>query len=235
MSWCFVQTITSKLTLRCGGNDELFKARNGEKLCKIKHLVQMRSSHLVFGWLLELHLCGQPAGHGSSHLVFGWLLEQVDDVRQQGRRSSHLVFGWLPELITLCHEDEHLIKPPREWVATVDPQAIVEVTRRRAGRGMSAADLKDAKAAAAQTGENGEELLNAFFSARKTPQIREHQWVSQNNAISPYDFLLSLVDGKARHVDANSTAAKFETPLYLSTGEIRHALASDIPYDIYRL
>jgi hypothetical protein len=136
--------------------------------------------------------------------------------------ASHPVMDWLePELI--------------EGVATGDPQAIAEVTKRRAGRGMSAADLKDAKAAAAQTGENGEELLNAFFSARKDPKIREHQWVSQENAISPYDFLLSFVDGKTHHVDAKSTAAKFETPLYLSTGEIRHALASEIPYDIYRL
>jgi hypothetical protein len=133
--------------------------------------------------------------------------------------------------------------PIRDWlepgllegVATGDPKAISEVVKRRAGRGMSAADLKDAKASAAQTGESGEELLNAFFSAGKEAKVSEHKWISQENAISPYDFLLNLVDGKTRHVDAKSTAAKFETPLYLSTGEIKHALSSDIPYDIYRL
>lgn len=135
---------------------------------------------------------------------------------------SHPVRDWLePELL--------------EGVAIGDAVAVAEVIKRRPGRGMSAADLKAAKVSAERTGEIGEELLDAFLGSGADPQIEDHKWVSQENAISPYDFLVNLAGGVARHVDAKSTSGKFEVPLYLSTAEIRHALASDVPYDIYRL
>lgn len=136
-----------------------------------------------------------------------------------------------------------LFHPVRDWlepellegVAIGDAVAVAEVIKRRPGRGMSALDLKAAKVAAERTGEVGEELLDAFLSSGAEPQIQDYKWASQDNAISPYDFLVNLVGGEARHVDAKSTSGKFEVPLYLSTAEIRHALASGVPYDICRL
>ncbi len=41
--------------------------------------------------------------------------------------------------------------------------------------------------------------------------------------------------GVIRTIDAKSTSGGFDTPLHLSTAEIRYALSSDAPYDIYRL
>lgn len=133
--------------------------------------------------------------------------------------------------------------PVRDWlepelleaVATGDSEAVEEVIKRRPGRGMSAADLKAAKASAERTGEIGEELLDAFFGSGRVALVEAHKWVSQDNAISPYDFLVNEAGGDIRHVDAKSTSGKFDVPLYISTAEIRHALASDVPYDIYRL
>lgn len=133
--------------------------------------------------------------------------------------------------------------PIRDWlsadllegVAVGDSVAVDVINKRRAGRGMTAEALKSAKASAERTGELGEELLDAFLAEDGLPDLDSHTWTSQENAISPFDFLLRMKDGGIRHVDAKSTAAKFETPLYLSTAEIRHALSSDVPYDIFRL
>ena len=136
--------------------------------------------------------------------------------------SAHPVRDWLdPEIL--------------EGVAAGDALAIGEVTKRRAGRGMTSSGLKGAKAAAERTGEIGEELLDAYFVAGLAADVDRHVWVSHENAISPFDFHVDAVGGGSRHVDAKSTAGKFETPLYLSTAEIRHALSSGVPYDLYRL
>ena len=132
----------------------------------------------------------------------------------------HPVRDWLePELL--------------EGVAIGDAVAVAEVIKRRPSRGMSAADLKAAKASAERTGEIGEELLNAHLGSGLAA-IKHYKWVLQENAISPYDFLVNFTDG-VLHVDAKSTSAKFNAPLYLSTAEIRHALSSDVPYAICRL
>lgn len=133
--------------------------------------------------------------------------------------------------------------PIRDWlsadllegVAVGDSVAVDVINKRRAGRGMTAEALKSAKASAERTGELGEELLDVFLAEGGLPDLDSHTWTSQENAISPFDFLVRMKDGEIRHVDAKSTAAKFETPLYLSTAEIRHALSSDVPYDIFRL
>ncbi len=133
--------------------------------------------------------------------------------------------------------------PIRDWlsadllegVAVGDSAAVEVINKRRAGRGMTAEALKNAKAAAEKTGELGEELLDIFLAEGGLSHLESHNWTSQENAISPFDFLVRMTDGQIRHLDAKSTAAKFETPLYLSTAEIRHALSSDVPYDIFRL
>lgn len=136
--------------------------------------------------------------------------------------ASHPVRDWLePELL--------------EAVATGNTAAVEAVIKRRPGRGMSATELKAAKSSAERTGEIGEELLDAFFMSGKDPLVSTHEWISQDNAISPFDFLVNEPGGAIRHVDAKSTSGRFDTSLYLSTAEIHHALTSGVPYDIYRL
>lgn len=62
-----------------------------------------------------------------------------------------------------------------------------------------------------------------------------HVWTEDTNAISPYDFELTLHDGSTLHADAKSTAGRFGSPIHLSLAEIHHALESGVPYRLYRL
>lgn len=136
--------------------------------------------------------------------------------------SDHPICDWLdPALL--------------EQVGSGDTNAVLSVIKRRPSRGISAVDLKAAKDAAVRTGELGEELLNGFFDAKLISDLASHTWVSQENAISPNDFMLTMNSGEIRHADAKSTSGDFGAPIYLSMAEIRHAVNSDVPYDIYRL
>jgi hypothetical protein len=133
--------------------------------------------------------------------------------------------------------------PVRDWldrdlyeeVGRGGEAAVEQLDRRRGGRGMSNAELKRAKQAAERIGEIGEELLDRFLRAEGGRFCAQHEWVARRNAISPFDFNLEMTDGSRRHADAKSTAGAFSNPIHLSMGEIRHALSSDVPYDIFRL
>jgi hypothetical protein len=135
------------------------------------------------------------------------------------------------------------LHPIRDWLDPVlleevgsgDASAVLSVNKRRLGRGISPDAFKATKEAAAKTGQLGEELMKHFLDSTETSKVASYEWISQINAISPYDFRLVITNGEIRHADAKSTSGKFDAPLYLSTAEILHALSSDVPYDIYRL
>ena len=135
--------------------------------------------------------------------------------------ASHPIRDWL---------DDQLF----EEVGYGDANAAVRLNKRRLGRGISPADFKTAKESAERTGFLGEELLDVFLRSRDLPDVSSHVWVSQENAISPYDFMINGCSGE-RHADAKSTSGKFSNPIYLSSAELKHAVESGVPYDIYRL
>ncbi len=133
--------------------------------------------------------------------------------------------------------------PIRNWLDPVlleeigsgDSQAIARVNKLLPRQGMSPEAFKSTKEAAARNGQLGEELLKQYLESDAPHGVASHEWTSQINAISPYDFSLIMATGEVRHVDAKSTSGSFSTRLYLSTAEVRHALGSGVPYDIYRL
>ena len=133
--------------------------------------------------------------------------------------------------------------PIRDWLDAVvleevgfgDAHAVQALNKRRQGRGIDPLTFKATKEQAARTGELGEELLNAYLSSGAPHGVASYEWTSQVNAISPFDFRLTMHAGETRHADAKSTSGGFDTPLHLSTAEIRHAIESGAPYDIYRL
>jgi len=135
------------------------------------------------------------------------------------------------------------IHPFRDWldaelfegIASGEIEALRAVNNRRGGRGLTIQDLKSAKATAERIGEMGEELLNFHLSSGAVTGVSTYEWTSQKNAISPYDFLLTDASSGIRHVDAKSTSGGFNSPIYMSSAEIFHAIHSDVPYDIYRL
>jgi len=105
----------------------------------------------------------------------------------------------------------------------------------RFGRKMSPADFNAKREAAAKTGQLGEELLKAYFDRGVSQEVKSYDWVSQVNAISPYDFKITTTNGDFRYADAKSTSGPFTALLYLSRAEIKFAVESKIEYDIYRL
>jgi hypothetical protein len=147
-------------------------------------------------------------------------LEQA--VSKASPDASHPVWDWL---------DRDLI----EDVGQGSGNATQLLNHRRQGRGISLAELQNSKASAERVGLLGEDLLNHFFQDRINSGVISHQWASQINAISPFDFHLETQGGSERRADAKSTAGPFRNPIHLSFAEILFAVHSSLPYDIYRL
>lgn len=136
--------------------------------------------------------------------------------------SDHPIRDWL---------DRDLL----EEVALGDGAAVDRLRARRRTRGVTALELRKAKAAAEAVGRLGEELLNSYFTEASRDEIASHEWTANVDAVSPFDFLVRRPDDSVFHADAKSTGGPFSNTIHLSLGEIRHALGSGVPYCIYRL
>jgi hypothetical protein len=123
-----------------------------------------------------------------------------------------------------------------EDIALGDALSAGDLIRRRAGRGISPEDFKNAKASADRTGTLGEELLNHHFMQQAANNsIASFEWTSHTNSISPFDFTVTLADGSSSVLDAKSTSGDFDRRIHLSFNEIATAVEGNSPYDIYRL
>lgn len=113
-------------------------------------------------------------------------------------------------------------------------------TTRGARRGIISPErFTAAQIKAQETGRVGEALVDAFLS--RTHAARgggSHDWVSQINAVAPYDFLVhgNLFVGTIDHViDVKSTVGPFEAGFHISMAELLWAEQSNIPYLIFRV
>lgn len=106
---------------------------------------------------------------------------------------------------------------------------------RRSGRSMTKEELTEAKQHADRTGDLGEEFVNAYLQELKdTGSIADFSWISQENAIAPYDFTITYNDGTLHRVDVKSTKNGFATGFHVSMAELL-TMQDPIPYDIYRV
>lgn len=113
---------------------------------------------------------------------------------------------------------------------------VAAIVIRRGNRGISPEDFMRSRRNAEATGVAGEELLNAFFEEEcRKEHIKKFEWTASINAVAPYDFLVTGVDGEVRRVDAKSTVGKFSNPIHLSFAELCVAVQGPEPYDIFRL
>jgi Domain of unknown function (DUF3883) len=158
-----------------------------------------------------------------------------------GESMSELAEETIEEIIATANTpSDH---PIRDWldkylledVGRGDPEAIERLIKKRNGRDVTAAELKKAIASAEKAGSDGEELLDFYFESTAIPELQSYCWVAKVNAVSPFDFLLSLTDGTERHVDAKSTGGPFSNSIHLSMSEIKYAVSSGVGYDIFRL
>ena len=107
--------------------------------------------------------------------------------------------------------------------------------RRSETRPVSAEELLEARRRADETGQVGEELVAAHLDEEKAAgRIAGFDWESRSNAVAPFDFRITAVDGSETLVDVKSTRTAFDNPLHVSTGELSCMVASP-NYRIYRV
>lgn len=107
----------------------------------------------------------------------------------------------------------------------------------RKARPVSPAELARAKQAAERIGHDGEEFVDLHLTRQERVEGRgQHEWVSQVNAISPYDFLVSSGGtSDLQKVDVKSTRGRFDADFHMSLAELRAAADSPGSYRIYRV
>lgn len=107
---------------------------------------------------------------------------------------------------------------------------------RRPGRSTSREELDRAKAKAGQIGQLGEAFVNSFLLTLKVGgKLDSFRWVSDVNAVAPYDFEIATADERVVKVDVKTTKGRFENPIHISYGELIEMSKPDQQYDLYRV
>jgi hypothetical protein len=124
-----------------------------------------------------------------------------------------------------------------EEAALGSTDAIRKLRTRPSARRMSAAALAKARASAEANGRDGEVLVNIHLQkAQAAGRIRSFTWVSEENAISPWDFEVAELDGTTVHVEVKSTGGGFDRPIHISHNEVLAAAEAGAPRtDLYRV
>jgi hypothetical protein len=108
--------------------------------------------------------------------------------------------------------------------------------RRRSGTRLSKEQLQKAREKAADIGRNGEEWVNLHLSRlRVAGNIAGFEWSSSENAVSPYDFRVTLNSGEIINIDAKATLGGFESRIHISLSELYQMKDGAERYDLYRV
>lgn len=100
---------------------------------------------------------------------------------------------------------------------------------------VSRQNLEQAKKNAQRTGRLGEEYAFAYLEQKQLEGlIEDFVWESDDNAIAPYDFKITELEGSNTFVDVKSTKGNFSSPIHISFNELLK-MSEDEPYDIYRI
>jgi hypothetical protein len=114
-------------------------------------------------------------------------------------------------------------------------RGMLALRRRPSTRTLGRDELEHARRAAEEVGKTGEELVSEYLgSLRASGAIQGFVWVSDVNAIAPYDFLITLPSEQEVAVDVKSTNGEFQRPIHVSYAELVEMTANR-RYDIYRV
>lgn len=115
-------------------------------------------------------------------------------------------------------------------------QGLRRLFRRASLRQVSKEDLENARRNADETGRVGEELVNTYLiQLRSQGQLAEVEWISQNNAVAPFDFRIRTSEGEVILIDAKATSGEFDRPIHISLNELLQMANGTERYDIYRV
>src|SRR5205807_4190254 len=97
-----------------------------------------------------------------------------------------------------------------EDVALGGSKGAERLLHRRSGRKLTKDQLSRARERADEAGDRGEACVNAYLLQQlSSGVIRGFDWVSEQNAIAPYDFRVSHRDSEVL-IDAKSTLGGFD-------------------------
>ena len=100
---------------------------------------------------------------------------------------------------------------------------------------LSLHDLRKARQAAEEIGRLGEELVNGYLEERSaTGEVDAYEWVSDSNAIAPYDFRVQR-DGIWGRLEIKTTPGNFDREFHLPLSELREMVHGAEPYRIGRV
>ncbi|OPX82860.1 MAG: lipoprotein NlpI [Methanosaeta sp. PtaB.Bin087] len=101
---------------------------------------------------------------------------------------------------------------------------------------VSQEQLNEIKKCVSEVGIAGEEYINSYLqSLCENGKIKQFEWVSKNNAISPYDFYIININNERINVDVKSTNGEFDRLFHISYGELKTIVLGPERYDIYRV
>lgn len=107
---------------------------------------------------------------------------------------------------------------------------------RRTGRKLTRSALERARQRADDVGRMGEELIDGYFTQLvASGVISEFQWVSSENAISPFDFRIGASDAAGVKIEVKSTTGDFNQVLHISVAQLYEMRDSTERYDLYRV
>ena len=96
-------------------------------------------------------------------------------------------------------------------------------------------DLRMARRAAEEIGRLGEELVDLHLRERlASGEIADYDWVSDINAISPYDFRVRR-SGPWEKLEIKTTAGDFSREFYVSLNELREMAHGEEEYFVGRV
>ena len=141
---------------------------------------------------------------------------------------------------------KNLLKVYRKDQETVDGNADLEdailggsqgrAKLSKSGRIITPENFRRNKERMDEIGYEGEECMNAYLQKLKDEgKIGSFEWVSKQNATSPYDFSLSLEGDTKIFLDVKSTSGEFKRQIHISRSELELMSSDTERYDIYRI
>ena len=132
--------------------------------------------------------------------------------------------------VWLLVSDENLAEAAMGQAPAVD-----RLLTRPQSASLSQDDLRAARRAAEEMGRLGEELVDYHLGERLAAgEIADYVWVSDINAISPYDFRIRRT-GPWEKLEIKTTAGDFSREFYVSLNELREMVHGEEEYFIGRV
>lgn len=130
---------------------------------------------------------------------------------------------------------ELLIDADLEDAVEGGADGIARLLGRRSGGRISKRQLLDARGRADVVGELGESLVADYLEMlRGTGQVDDYEWTSRENAIAPFDFVVTI-RGEDQLVDVKSTTGGFDRKVHVSLSELVCMVKESRKYRLYRV